>query len=191
MLTRRICITIKSFISWQSLPLHSQPWYVIQWCYSEEKSDPSDSYSILLFLHNISLFVHFYMNILLIMVIELSWVHSARLIWNHKYDFRPKLHGTRFNYQTSLHPFWNRPNTGLGQFQNFIDAVLSWFEIKFIHFLGEKQEFWKQRLQNFPHDTLCLLFSSNYIGYFKQALKSDWLFCFQCSLLNGWENDVI
>ena len=96
--TRRICITIKSFISCQSLPLYSQPWYVIQWCYNEEKSDVSDSYSILLFLHNISLFVHFYMNILLIMVIELSQVHSAHLIWNHKYDFRPKLHGTRFNY---------------------------------------------------------------------------------------------
>ena len=140
MLTRRICITIKSFISWQSLPLHSQPWYVIQWCYSEEKSDPSDSYSILLFLHNISLFVHFYMNILLIMVIELSRVHSARLIWNHKYDFRSKLHGTRFNYQTSLHPFWNRPNTGLGQFKNFIDAVLSWFEIKIHPFFGGKNK---------------------------------------------------
>ena len=23
---------------------------------------------------------------------------SARLIWNHKYDFRPKLHNTKFNY---------------------------------------------------------------------------------------------
>ena len=54
---------------------------MIQRCYSEEKSDPSDSYSILLFLYNISLFIHFYMNILLIMVIELSRVHSARSIW--------------------------------------------------------------------------------------------------------------
>ena len=26
---------------------------------------------------------------------------------------------------TLLHPFWNRPNTGLGQFKYFIDAVLS------------------------------------------------------------------
>ena len=24
--------------------------------------------------------------------------HSASSIWNHKYDFRPKLHDTRFNY---------------------------------------------------------------------------------------------
>ena len=43
----------------------------------------------------------------------------------------------------------------------FIDAVLSRFE-------------W----QNLPYDTLCLSFSYNLIGYFKQALKSDWLFCF-------------
>ena len=56
---------------------------------------------------------------------------------------------------------------------------------------GKKQEFWKQRLQNLPDDTLCLSFSWNYIGYFKQALKSDWLFCFQCSILISWENDVI
>ena len=27
------------------------------------------------------------------------------------------------------------------------------------------------------HMILCLSFSCNYIGYFKQALKSDWLFC--------------
>ena len=40
------------------------------------------------------------------------------------------------------------------------------------------KEFWKQKLQNLPHDTLCLSFSCNLIGYLKQALKSDWLFCF-------------
>ena len=26
---------------------------------------------------------------------------------------------------TLLHPFWNRPSTGLGQFKYFVDAVLS------------------------------------------------------------------
>ena len=35
---------------------------------------------------------------------------------------------------TLLHPFWNHPNIGLGQFEYFIDAVLNWFEITFIHF---------------------------------------------------------
>ena len=82
---------------------------------------------------------------------------------------------TRGSITTLLHPFQNRPNTGLGHFKYFIDAVLSRFEIKFIPFLGEKLEFWKQNLQ---HDSLCLPFSCNLMGYFKQGLKSDWLFCF-------------
>ena len=84
---------------------------------------------------------------------------------------------TRGSITTLLHPFWNCPNTGLGQFKYFIDTVLSWFEIKFIHFLGGKK---KKSLEtiDLPHDTLCFSFSCNFIGYFKQALKSDWLFCF-------------
>ena len=41
---------------------------------------------------------------------------------------------TQGSVTTLLHPFWNRPNTGFGQFKYFIDVVLSWFEIKFIHF---------------------------------------------------------
>ena len=45
---------------------------------------------------------------------------------------------TRGLITTLSHPFWNRPNTGLGQFNYFIDTVLNRFEIKFIHFWGEK-----------------------------------------------------
>ena len=45
---------------------------------------------------------------------------------------------TQGSITTLLHPFWNHPNTGLGQFKYFIDAVLNWFEITFIHFWGEK-----------------------------------------------------
>ena len=45
---------------------------------------------------------------------------------------------TRGSITTLLHPFWNCPNTGLGQFNYFIDAVLNRPEIKFIHFLGGK-----------------------------------------------------
>ena len=41
---------------------------------------------------------------------------------------------------TLLHPFWNRPKTGLGQFKYFINTILSRFEIKFIHFLGGKNK---------------------------------------------------
>ena len=76
---------------------------------------------------------------------------------------------TRGSITTLLHPFWNRLNTGLGQIKYFVDAVLSWFEIKFIHFLGgKKKEFWKQKLQNSPHDTRCLSFSCYLIGYLKK-----------------------
>ena len=47
---------------------------------------------------------------------------------------------TRGLITTLLHSFWNRPNTGLGQFKYFIDVVLSRFEIQFIHFLGRKSK---------------------------------------------------
>ena len=46
------------------------------------------------------------------------------------------------------------------------------------NFLEGKIRVWKQKFQNLSHDTLCLSFSFNFIGYFKLALKSDWLFCF-------------
>ena len=38
-------------------------------------------------------------------------------------------------------------------------------------FCGEKVRVKKQKLQNLPHDTLCLSFSCNLIGYFKQTLN--------------------
>ena len=47
---------------------------------------------------------------------------------------------TRGSITTLLHPFWNHPNTGLGQFKYFINVILSQFEIKFIHFLGGKNK---------------------------------------------------
>ena len=85
---------------------------------------------------------------------------------------------TRGLITTLLHSFWNRPNTGLGQFKYFTDVVLSRFEIKFIHFLGRKSKSFGIKSCKIFHDTLCLSFSSNLIGYVKQALKSDRLFCF-------------
>ena len=47
---------------------------------------------------------------------------------------------TQSSITTSSHPFWNHPNTGLGQFKYFINVILSQFEIKFIHFLGGKNK---------------------------------------------------
>ena len=49
------------------------------------------------------------------------------------------------------------------------------FKFMSIFFGGGEVRVKKQKVQNLPHDTPCLLFSCNLIGYFKQALKSDWL----------------
>ena len=59
------------------------------------------------------------------------WAEIIRVISNFDFDCT-----TRGSITTLLHPFWNRPNTGLGQFKYLIDAGLSWFEIKFIHIWG-------------------------------------------------------
>ena len=80
---------------------------------------------------------------------------------------------TRGSITTLLHPFWNRPNTGLGQFKHFIDAVLSGSEIKFIHFLGGKSNSFGNKSCKICHMILCLSFSCNLISCFKQALKSE------------------
>ena len=92
---------------------------------------------------------------------------------------------TRGSITTLLHPFQNRPNTGLGHFKYFIDAVLSRFEIKFIPFWGGggNSSFGNKSSKICHTNTLCLSFSCNLIGYFKQALKSDWFFfSVACSL---------
>ena len=89
---------------------------------------------------------------------------------------------TRDSITTLLHPFWNRSNTGLGQFKFFlIDAVLSRFEIKFIHFLRGKNESFRNKSCKICHMILFVF----------HALNSDWLFCSQYSLLIGWEKDAI
>ena len=72
---------------------------------------------------------------------KIEQARSASSIWNHKYDFRPKLHDKRFDYHftsiiTSIMKYSS--NTGLGQFKYFIEAVLSWFEIKLNYFFGGK-----------------------------------------------------
>ena len=74
---------------------------------------------------------------------------------------------------TLLHPFWNCPNTELGQFLYFIDTVLSRFEIKLIHLGGGGGE--NKKVAKFA---TWYTLSFNLIGFFKQALKSDWLFFF-------------
>ena len=81
---------------------------------------------------------------------------ECNLGWNHMHDFKIKWvrsvslleitskisdkNCMTWGSTTLLHPFWNHPNTGLDTFKYFIDAVLSWSEIKFIHFLEGKSK---------------------------------------------------
>ena len=82
---------------------------------------------------------------------------KCNLGWNHMRDFEIERGAAQVRFviismildqncttldstTTLLHPFWNRLNIGLSQFKYFIDAVLSRFEIKFIHFLGGKNK---------------------------------------------------
>ena len=127
------------------------------------------------------------------MVIELSGVQFGlksyawfqnQMSTQHEVDlksqvwFQTKI--TRYEVQLPLYciHFEIAQITGRGKLKYFIDAVLSQSEIKFIHFSGGKSKSFGNKSCKICHDTLCLSFSCNLIGYFKQALKSDWLFCF-------------
>ena len=85
---------------------------------------------------------------------------------------------TRGSITTLLHPFWNRSNTGLGQLKYFIDVALSWFEIKFIHFWGKKITVLETKVAKFAIQYSLSFIFLQFDRYFKQALKSDRLFCF-------------
>ena len=58
-------------------------------------------------------------------------------------------------------------------------------------FGGEKTRVLETKVAKFATWYSLSFIFLQYIGYFKQAFKSDWLFCFQCSLLICWENDAI
>ena len=73
------------------------------------------------------------------------WAKIIRVIWNHKYDFRPKLHCTRFNYHfiTSI---LKSPKYRTRSVQIFYwcSTELVWNYIHLFFFLGGgggKQEF--------------------------------------------------
>ena len=78
-------------------------------------------------------------------------------IWNHKYDFRPKLQDTKFNYILIISIL--KMQNSIPQLQ---DILLSSTELVFL----------KVAKFVFPSQ------SSNLIGYYKQALKSNGLLCF-------------
>ena len=93
-----------------------------------------------------------------------------------------------------LHPFWNRPNTGLGRFKYFIDAVLSWF-------LNKKQNrkrFYIKIRNRAAHDlklscTRALFLITGKFYSVAQALTKAprQPASLKCNFLIGWKNDVI
>ena len=115
---------------------------------------------------------------------KIKWACSASSISNHKYDFGPKLHNTRFNFNfiTSI---LKLPKYRIWSVKIFIDVVLSWFEIKFIHFFwgGGGKEFWKQKLQNLPHD---ILFVFHFRAIWLVTLNKPWnlIGCFVFSVVS-------
>ena len=76
----------------------------------------------------------------IIRLISKSNERAARVWFEVTSMISEKNYMTRGSITTLLHPFWNHPNTGLGKFKYFIDAAMSWSEIKFIHFLGGKSK---------------------------------------------------
>ena len=116
---------------------------------------------------------------------KINWAHSTSLIWNHKYDFQLKNCTTQGSITTLLHPVWNRPNTGLGHFNYFIDTVLSQFEIKFIHCLGGKSKSFENKNSKIFHT---ILFVYHFPAIWLVTLNKPWnligcfVFSVACSL---------
>ena len=79
----------------------------------------------------------------------------TRMISDQNCTTHDTRHTTRGSITTLLHQFWNRQNTGRGQFKYFIDAVLSRSEIKFMSILfGEKVRVKKQKFIFLQFDRL-------------------------------------
>ena len=85
---------------------------------------------------------------------------------------------------TLLHPFWNCPNTGLGQFKYFIDAVLSRSEIKFIHFWGGKSKSFGNKSCKICH---MILFVFHFPAIWLVTLNKPWnlIGCFVFSVASS------
>ena len=78
---------------------------------------------------------------------------------------------TRGSITTLLHPFWNRLNTGLGQFKYFINAVLSRFEIKSSIFGGEENKSFGNKSCKICHMTLFVFY---FLAIWSVTLNTPW-----------------
>ena len=96
---------------------------------------------------------------------KITWVCSPSSIWNHKYDFIPKwllLHSTQFNYWILL----------IFNYEYYYNIIITITTL--LHPFGNKS-------CKTGH-TIIAFFAFHFPTYSlvacKQALKSDWLFCF-------------
>ena len=91
---------------------------------------------------------------------------------------------TRGSITTLLHQFWYRSNTGLAQLKYFIDAVLSWFKIKFIHFWRGKSESFGNKSSKICHT---ILFVFHFPAIWSVTLNKPWnlIGCFVFSVASS------
>ena len=122
---------------------------------------------------------------ILIMVIELSGVQFGLKSYTwFRFEITIIISDqnctTQVSITTLLHPFWNRPNTGLGQYIYFIDAVLSRFEIKFIHFFwgGGNKSFGNKSCKICHMILFVFHFPAIWLVILNKPWKSDGLFFF-------------
>ena len=148
---------------------------------------------------------------LLIMVIELRGVHFGlksyawfqnRMSAQREFDlksqawFQTKIARHESSITTLLHPFWNRPNTGLSQSKYFIDAVLSRSEINSSIFWGGKSKSW-QTVDKSCKICHMILFVFHFSAIWSVTLNKpsnligSFVFSVASCFLIGWEKDAI
>ena len=93
MLTRRICLTIKSFFTWWSFPLFSWPYCLIQGWYCEENLDASHSHRYLLdkflliqvFINDVDFNYHNYLTFCDTNMILFDFFSTGYISWSWKF----------------------------------------------------------------------------------------------------------
>ena len=113
-------------------------------------------------------------------MVAFDFLRSLLTRWTRdRVDFELEKVENRQNIHQNVHEKWESPwNVGL-QLKDLIVIIQKLEEIKFIHFFWGGIGVLETKVAK---QTLCLSFYCNLIGYYKQSLKSDWLFCVKCNL---------
>ena len=100
---------------------------------------------------------------------KIEWACSASSIWNHKYDFRPKLYDTRFNYH-SIASILKSPKYRTWSVQTFYWCSTEpvW---KFIHLLGGKSKSFGNKSCKICH---MILFVFHFPAIWSVTLNKPW-----------------